>query len=48
MSAEKEQTAGYTTYTTRPPSNDDLEDTASADRLLDKTFEKKVLMKFDF
>ncbi|KAE9379392.1 MFS general substrate transporter [Stipitochalara longipes BDJ] len=48
MGIEKDQTAGYTSYTPDPPSTEDLEDGASADRLLDRAYEKKVLKKVDF
>ena len=45
MSVERDQSAGYTTYAPNPPSSEDLEDGPSADRLLDKAYEKKVLKK---
>jgi hypothetical protein len=40
MSAEKEQAAA--SYA-EPGSSEDVEDTASRDRLLDKSYERKVL-----
>jgi MFS family permease len=48
MSVEKDQNGGDTSYATSPPRSEDLEDGASADRLLGKAYEKKVLKKVDF